>query len=111
MAEKETGQETPDWTGKVTETVESVVSLVRDHSLKPALTALRWALVALIALGLGLLAFVLGLVGIVRLLTNDAFGGRVWASDLVVGALCVLIALVLRGLGRHFSRSKEVVSA
>ncbi len=108
MAENEAGPAMPDWAGKVTDAVESVVALVRDHSLRPALSALRWAMVALVALGLGLLAFVLGLVGVVRLLTEDAFGGRVWASDLVVAALCALVALVLRQLGRRFS-AKEVV--
>ena len=76
-----------DWPARVTAAVESFVTLVRDHSLRPALTAIRFAVLGVMVAGLGLLAAVLGVVGIVRLLTVDAFGGRVWGADLLVGGL------------------------
>lgn len=93
-----------DWAAKATGAIESVVAIVRDHSLRPALTVLRVLLVGLLGAGLGLLAFVLGIVGIVRVLTADAFGGRVWVSDFVVGGLVSVLGLVLLAVSRRIGR-------
>lgn len=93
-----------DWATKVTDTVESIVAIARDHSLRPILTALRAVLVGLIALGLGTLMFILVVIGVIRVLTADLFNGRVWASDLVVGGICVLLAVVLMLFSRRFGR-------
>lgn len=93
-----------DWAAKATGAIESVVTIVRDHSLRPALTVLRILLIALLGAGLGTLAFVLGIVGIVRVLTADAFGGRVWVSDFVVGGLVSLLGIVLLGVSRRVGR-------
>lgn len=94
-----------DLVGRATGAIESVVSLIRDHSLRPVLTVLRFVLVGLAAAILGLLVLVLAVVGVVRLLTADAFSGRVWASDLVVGGLISLAGAFLllwsRRLGRQ----------
>ncbi|MCU1490939.1 MAG: hypothetical protein JWM85_2344 [Acidimicrobiaceae bacterium] len=89
MAEDDlsTARDDGDWVSKVTHAVESFVVLVRDHSLRPVLTALRFAALGFVAACLGLVIAVLGVIALVRLLTADAFGGRVWASDLVVGGI------------------------
>ncbi|MDA8286978.1 MAG: hypothetical protein M0014_00750 [Actinomycetota bacterium] len=93
-----------DWAAKATGAVESVVAIIRDHSLRPALTVLRVLLVALLGAGLGALAFVLGVAGVVRVLTADAFAGRVWISDFVVGGLVSLLGLVLLAVSRRVGR-------
>ncbi|MDA8297761.1 MAG: hypothetical protein M0004_14470 [Actinomycetota bacterium] len=93
-----------DWAAKATGAIESVVTIVRDHSLRPALTVLRILLIAVLGAGLGTLAFVLGIVGIIRVLTADAFGGRVWVSDFVVGGLVSLLGIVLLGVSRRVGR-------
>lgn len=80
----------PDWASRATATVESLVELVRDKSLRPALTALKLLLIGLVVVALAVTILVLGVIGVIRLLTEDAFGGRVWGSDLVVGGLLTL---------------------
>lgn len=94
-----------DWAARVTATVESVVELVRDKSLRPALVAVKLILIGLVAAALGMMILVLGTVGIVRLLTDNAFGGRVWEADLVVGGL-----LAVAG-GGLFQLSKRTMKA
>lgn len=94
------------WIAKATDGIESVVGLVRDHSLRPALTVLRFVLVGLLAAALATLMAVLGVVGVVRLLTVDAFSGRVWASDVVVGGGLTVIGLVLLGMSGRVGRER-----
>lgn len=101
---------TEDWATKVTDAVESVVGVARDHSLRPVITVLRFVLLGLLAFGLGVLSFVLVVIGIVRVLTVNLFDGRVWAADLVVGGLCVLLAFCLWLISRRFGR-REVSGA
>lgn len=94
----------PDWASRVTAVVESVVELIRDKSLRPALVAVKLILIGLVATAIAMMLLVLGIVGVVRLLTH-AFGGRVWAADLVVGG-----ALALAG-GGLFQLSKRTMKA
>lgn len=76
-----------DWAAHATRTVEHLVEAVRDRSTRPVLFAVR-ALVVGTLVGVVATFLVVALaIGIVRLLTTDAFGGRVWASDLVVGGI------------------------
>ncbi len=76
-----------DWASHATRIVEQVVETVRDRSTKPVLFAVRALVVgSLVAVVATFLVVALS-IGIVRLLTADAFGGRVWASDLVVGGI------------------------
>ena len=96
-----------DWAARATSMVEGIVSLVRDHSLRPLLTIVRFAVLGLLALSLVLLVAVLGIIGLVRLLTEDAFGGRVWASDLLVGALVVLAGVGLWSLSQRVGRKER----
>ena len=87
------GQPRPDqadWASRAAAAVESFVELVREKSLRPALMALKLLLIGLVVAALGISILVLGVIGVVRLLTEDAFGGRVWGSDLVVGGLLTL---------------------
>lgn len=76
-----------DWASRATKSVESLVELVRDRSTRPVLFAVK-ALVAGILVAIVAVFLVVALsVGVVRLLTVDVFGGRVWASDLLVGGI------------------------
>lgn len=95
----------PDWATRVTAAVESVVELIRDKSLRPALVAVKLILIGLVAAAVGVVILVLGTVGIVRLLTHDAFGGRVWEADLVVGGILAV------GGGGLFQLSKRTMKA
>lgn len=80
----------PDWAARATAAVESAVELVRDKSLRPALLVVQLVLIALVATLVVVVILAMSLVGIVRLLTDHAYGGRVWQADLTIGGLlCV----------------------
>ncbi len=88
-----------DWASQATQLVERFVGAVRDRSVRPVLFAVRALVVgSLVSL---IVAFILVVVaiGVVRLLTADAFGGRVWASDLVIGGIFSAAGALLVKLG------------
>ena len=76
-----------DWASHATAWVERFVEAVRDRSVRPVLLAVRALVVGVLVAVVGVFVAVAVAIGIVRLLTADAFGGRVWASDLVVGGI------------------------
>jgi len=88
-----------DWAAKATATVETVVELIRDKSVRPLLFAARVAVLAL--LGAAALTFLViaGAAGLVRLLDNLVFSGHVWATDLTVGGIFALAGAFLIRLG------------
>ena len=104
-----TAPATPDWPSRATAAVESFVELIRDKSLRPALLALKLVLIGLVVAALGTAVLVLGLVGVVRLLTHDAFGGRVWGADLLVGTLLVAAGGILFRLSRRTMKADNHV--
>lgn len=90
-----------DWATRATAAVESLVELVRDKSLRPALLVVKLLLIALVAAVVGLVILSFTIVGIVRLLTHDAYGGRVWQADLTVGGILCLAGGILFMLSRR----------
>jgi len=76
-----------DWAAHATAWVEKIVELVRDRSTRPVLFAVRALVVGVLVAVVATFLVVAMCIGIVRLLTDDAFGGRVWASDLLVGGI------------------------
>lgn len=89
-----------DWAARVTGWVEHGVDLVKDHSVRPVLWAVKAAIVGLLVALISLFVVTASSIGIVRLLTADAFGGRVWASDLVVGGIFAAAGAFLLARGR-----------
>ncbi|MDA8291739.1 MAG: hypothetical protein M0Z33_08690 [Actinomycetota bacterium] len=88
MADADTPAEGPDdWASHATRLVEQAVTAVRDRSTRPVLFAVRALVVGTLVAVVSVFLVVAFSVGVVRLLTDDAFGGRVWASDLVVGGI------------------------
>jgi hypothetical protein len=88
-----------DWAARATRWVESFVEAVRNRSVRPALFAVRALVVGVLVGLIGIFLAVAASVGLVRLLTEDAFGGRVWASDLVVGGILAGAGAFLLRLG------------
>ncbi len=81
--------------------LEGAVALIRDHSTRPILLAARVLVVGVAVAFLAVLVAVATTIGIVRLLTVDAFGGRVWASDLLLAGIFVAGGGLLVGRGRR----------
>jgi hypothetical protein len=78
-----------EWPARVADTIEGAVGSVHDHLVRPLTVAARGlvfgAIIAVMAVVAGIVAFI----AVIRLLTVYAFGGRVWASDALLGALLV----------------------
>lgn len=83
----------PDLASRAADTVESVVALVRDRTVRPVTLAARAVVFGVVVAAGSLVLTVLLSVALVRILTVYAFSGRVWASDLLVGAVFVAAGL------------------
>src|SRR5581483_4840473 len=83
--------------------VDRLVELLRDRTVRPLTLATRAVVFGIIVLAATVVTMILLSITLIRLLTVYAFGGRVWISDAVVGAVFVLVGLVAwhqRGSGR-----------
>ncbi|MHB8498364.1 MAG: hypothetical protein ACYDES_10335, partial [Acidimicrobiales bacterium] len=74
--------------------VEELVELLRDKTVRPLTLATRAIVFGIIVFAASIVTVTLLSVAIIRLLTVYAFGGRVWLSDAVVGAVFVILGLV-----------------
>jgi hypothetical protein len=74
--------------------VDTLVGLLRDRAVRPLTLATRAVVFGIIIFAASVVTVVLLSITLIRVLTVYAFDGRVWISDLVVGALFVLAGLV-----------------
>jgi hypothetical protein len=77
----------PDFASRAADTLEVVVDAIHDRAIRPAILVAR---VLVYGIVIGVIALVIGVVvsiGVVRLLDVYAFGGRVWASDALLGLI------------------------
>jgi hypothetical protein len=69
--------------------VDTLVALLRDKTVRPLTLATRAVVFGVIIFAASVVTVVLLSISLIRLLTVYAFSGRVWLSDLVVGAVFV----------------------
>lgn len=69
--------------------VEALVVLLRDKTVRPLTLATRAVVFGIVVFAAALVTVSLLSIAFVRLLTVYVFSGRVWLSDLVVGAIFV----------------------
>ena len=74
--------------------VDSLVELLRDKTVRPLTLVTRAIVFGIIVFAASVVTVVLLSITLIRILTVYAFDGRVWLSDLVVGALFVGAGLV-----------------
>jgi hypothetical protein len=79
-----------EWPAKVADTIEDVVEAVQDRVVRPLILAARGLVFGIIIAVMALVLAVVTCIALVRLLDVYAFGGRVWASDALLGAILVL---------------------
>ncbi|HEY6623837.1 MAG TPA: hypothetical protein VIX85_08395 [Acidimicrobiales bacterium] len=84
-----------DWPARATDLVDSLVSLLRDKTVRPLSLVARVIVFGIIVFAAALVTVVLASIALIRLLTVYAFDGRVWAADLLVGAVFVVIGVAL----------------
>lgn len=79
-----------DIAARATDLIESGVTAVRHRAVRPVVVAARALVFGVIVLTMLVVVAVAAAIGLVRLLDVYAFGGRVWASDALLGAVCCL---------------------
>jgi len=84
-----TGVSEAEWPAKVADTIEEVVGAVHDRVVRPLTLVARGLVFGIIIAVMALVLSVLMVIAVIRLLDVYAFGGRVWASDALLGALMV----------------------
>ena len=77
-----------------TDLVDTLVTLLRDKTVRPLTLATRAIVFGIIVFAASVVTVVLVSITLIRLLTVYAFDGRVWLSDLVVGPLFVAAGIV-----------------
>jgi hypothetical protein len=77
------------------DTIDTVVATVNDRAVRPAIVAARAVVFGLIAAVIGSVALLLAGIGLVRLLTDDAFGHHVWITYFALGGLLTVLGAVL----------------
>jgi hypothetical protein len=80
----------PEWPAKVADTIEDVVEAVHDRVVRPLTLVARGLVFGIIIAVMAIVLSVLAAIAVIRLLDVYAFGGRVWASDALLGTLLVL---------------------
>lgn len=76
-----------DWAAKLTRSIETLVELVRDRSVRPVLLAARFAVFGIVAVAAVLVFAIAAAIGLVRLFDDLVFSGHVWATDTLVGGI------------------------
>jgi hypothetical protein len=95
---------TDQLSNRALETIDSVVAVVNDKAIRPAIVAARAVVFGVIIAVVGLVVAVLLSVGFIRLTTDYLFHYRVWVSYLVLGAIfCAAGAFAYskRGVAPH----------
>ena len=96
----------PDWAARTADSIERVVTNVRDRTTRPLLVAGRAIVYGILAGIVGVAAVVLLSILIVRVLV--ILTDRAWVADLILGALFVIAGFVLLRLRRAEVQEVEV---
>src|SRR5436190_21886834 len=83
----------PDWAARTADSIERVVTTVRDRTTRPLLLAGRAIVFGLLAAMLGVTAVVLLSIAVVRVVV--ILTDRAWLAYLILGGLFVIVGLVL----------------
>lgn len=92
--------ESGDWPKQIADQVEHYVGLVHEKVTVKVVKAVRGIVFGVLAAIIGLTAFVLVLVTVVRVLTYLP-GHHVWLAHLILGGLLVLVGIVFMRMRRQ----------
>ncbi len=94
-----------DFASKAVARFGDAVESLQGKTIKPLFWVARMIVYGLVVMALGAVVGILLLDLLVRLLDVYAFGGRVWISDFVLGAILLVAGAVLWAKMRHYSLS------
>jgi FtsH-binding integral membrane protein len=83
-----------DWPARGADLVETLVSLLRDKTVRPLTLVARAVVFGVIVFAAAVTTVTLLSIALVRLLTVYAFSGRVWASDFFIGAVFIAVGAI-----------------
>ena len=92
--------ERDDWAAQITEKVGQLVEVIRDQTVGRVQKVVRAVIFGSLALSIVLLVLLMAVIGLVRLLNNEAFSQRVWASYLLIGGIFVVLGTLISKM-RH----------
>ena len=95
MAERQESRGHLDLAGQLTDRVEDFVDLLRNRSAKPILTIARVVVIGAVVALSGTVAAIVIVIALLRLFDKDVFGGRVWATYFLFGAIFAGAGLLL----------------
>lgn len=86
-----------DWAAHLAHKLDEIVSMIRDKTVRPVATAVRYLIFGLLALAVGTMLAVLFAIFSLRVLDTEVpvFRTRVWASYLVVAGIFWAAGLLL----------------
>lgn len=84
-----------DWPAKAADTIDAIVSALRDKTVVPLVRIVRAIVYGFLALVVLAIVGVLSAIAGVRILDVYAFGTRVWISYFIIGGIMMLIGLLL----------------
>jgi uncharacterized membrane protein len=92
-----------DWASQLTEKVGQAVEAVRDQTVRPVQKVVRSAIFGVLAFSIVIFILVMLIVGLVRLLNNEVFNQRVWASYFLLGGIFVIGGALISRMGHSRS--------
>jgi nitrate reductase gamma subunit len=87
-----------DWATRAADSIEAIVTTVRDRTTRPLLIAGRGLVYGLFAAILAIAVIVLFSIALIRGLTVAT--GKAWIAEFIVGGLFIIIGIVLLVLRR-----------
>jgi len=92
-----------DRAAQLTEKVGQAVEVIRDHTVRPVQKVVSAAIFGALAFSVVVFVIVVLVIGLIRLLNNEVFDQRAWASYLLIGGIFVLAGTLIST--RRHSRS------
>jgi hypothetical protein len=83
-----------DWPARGADLVDTLVSLLRDKTVRPLTLVARAIVFGVIVFAAAVTTVTLLSIALVRVLTVYAFSGRVWAADFLIGAVFIAIGAI-----------------
>jgi hypothetical protein len=96
---------TPDWATFLTKRLDTLVGLIRDRSVKPAIKIARWIIVGLLATVVGLAVLVMIVVGLIHLFDTSVFRGHAFATDFLFGGILLVAGTFLLHMSTRAGRA------
>lgn len=94
------GARSSGWAAFVTGKIEALVSLIRDRAVDPVVQAVKYVVFGVVAVCIGIFLAVMFSIGLIRVLDEEVFPTRVWASYFVVAGIFSISGLFLLRMRR-----------